>query len=68
MEKYFVYYNDDYDAHEIEEFETEKDALFFIEDRMGSTENPKIENYVMYKGRRLELIEEEVVRKVRIKK
>jgi hypothetical protein len=54
MNKYFVYYSDDYDEWGLEEFEHEADAIHFIEDRIKESSEYRVrtlENYTLIEGR-----------------
>lgn len=69
MSKYFVYYRDDYEnmgGVGLEEFDTQKEALEFIEDRLRMKEDSKLSNYKLIKGTMLKLTPKEKVTKVAV--
>lgn len=68
--QYFVYYNDDYyelAGVGLETFDTENDALRFIEKRMSDDVHRKLDAYVLLKGQILSLEPITTVVKIAVK-
>ena len=69
--KFYVYYADDYEGNDgkgFEKFESEKEALKFIEGRLGSEGcmPRRVDHYTLVEGREKELTVVEVATKVKV--
>jgi len=70
MNKWFVYYDTDYDVFGFREFETKKEALDFInkQNYQGSSRNGNgvdiNKGLILIEGRRIQLIPQEVITRI----
>jgi len=69
---WFVYYNDDYDSQGLASFDTEAQAISFIERKMAQVRQnaslpASIESYIVIEGQAKELEQVMVVTQVQIK-
>ncbi len=71
IDRYFVYYHDDYcgnGGHGLKDFDSEENALEFIDKRMSLQDDPDIADYLLIQGKELKIEPHTVVTKTRVKK